>query len=71
AVAALSEAETELRELSEAGNGLAGRDQAVAQALRAAGQPLTEDQSSAALGQALTGGDLAQAAAAANQRPIT
>lgn len=67
AVAALSEAENELRELSEAGNGLAGRDQAVAQALRAAGQPLTEDQSSAALGQALTGGDLAQAAAAANQ----
>lgn len=67
ATAVLSEAEAELRELSEAGSGLAGNGQATTEALQAAGHSLAENASSASLGQAMASGELAQAAEAAKQ----
>ena len=62
AVAVLSEAEADLRELSEANN-----IEAIDRVLQAAGQPLTNNPVTQALGQALVGGDLARAGSAANQ----
>lgn len=62
AVAALSEAEAELRELSAANSTEVLRRQ-----LEEAGRPLTENAASQSLGGALQGGNLAEAGAAAAQ----
>jgi hypothetical protein len=62
AVAALSEAEAELRELSERAD-----TGATETALQAASQPLRDDPASASLGEAMMRGDLAEASAAASQ----
>ncbi len=62
AVAVLSEAEADLRELSEANS-----SEAIDSALQAAGQPLANNPTTQALGQALSGGDLARTGSAANQ----
>lgn len=62
AVATLSEAEAELRDLSAANSTEALRRQ-----LEEAGRPLTENAASQSLGGALQGGNLAQAGAAAAQ----
>lgn len=67
AVAALSEAEAELRELSEVGDGRATGGQSLAQALQAASQSLAQDSGSSPLAQALAGADLAEAGAAADR----
>ncbi|HID51184.1 MAG TPA: hypothetical protein EYP41_03990, partial [Anaerolineae bacterium] len=62
AVAVLSEAEADLRELAADGSNEALRRQ-----LQTAGEPLANNPNSQALGQALQNGDLAQAGAAAAQ----
>ncbi len=62
AVAALSEAEAELRDLAASSNATQLREQ-----LRQAGAPLADNPNSQSLGAALQNGDLAQAGAAATQ----
>lgn len=62
AVAVLSEAEADLRDLRDRLS-----TESLQEALVAAGQPLSEDPSSRSLGQALQSGELATASSAANQ----
>ncbi|NKQ34563.1 MAG: hypothetical protein HF973_03000 [Chloroflexi bacterium] len=62
AVAVLSEAEADLRELAADGS-----NEALRQQLQTAGEPLASNPNSQTLGQALQNGDLAQAGAAAAQ----
>ncbi len=62
AVAVLSEAEAELRDLAAENS-----NEGLQEALEAAGQPLSENEVSQSLGDALQNGDLAQAGSAASQ----
>jgi hypothetical protein len=63
AMAVLSEAEADLRELAEGNN-----NEALLQAMREAGQPLADSPASQSLAEALQSGDLAAASSSAHRR---